>query len=232
MATNQSQTNFFKTKGGITFSIIIIVFLLYIAVKVGKSGKAVDIVDENNTTIVQPSPAPESVAAPVVNSDSLEREEWNALEESLEGFKVSDYLVDGGALTPMYGVGQLQEYAEKIENGLNSTNDETVQRAKKLKAKEAKIQISAYPQLRKAWGKQLGKKLWREDIEVKVFGKGNSTIQFTGGLFAANRNIEDFQKELSAALRDMRFKRIQYKWYEGDDEYTYYTMETKPDSEL
>jgi hypothetical protein len=30
----------------------------------------------------------------------------------------------------------------------------------------------------------------------------------------------------------LKFKRTNYKWYDYDDEYTYYSMETKADGEL
>ena len=94
------------------------------------------------------------------------------------------------------------------------------------------IQVSEFPKLRKAYGKIVAKKLWVENIEVEVFGNNSKTIQFTGGIFANNKNKQETQETLSEMLNFLRFKKANYKWYEYDDEYTYYDLDSKNDNEI
>lgn len=165
-----------------------------------------------------------------INKDSIERARWDELDASLGTFDANKYL--GDELTPMNGVGQLQEFAELVGGALQSDNPEIVERGKKWEQKLKKIQVEAYPKLRRKWAKDIGEKLWVNDIDVKVLGKDASTIELVGGSFATNRNIAAMQNELSLALKDMRFKKAIYKWISSADEYDYYTIESKKDSEL
>jgi hypothetical protein len=105
----------------------------------------------------------------------------------------------------------------------------------KLSAKVEKelinLQIKQFPIFRKKYAEISKEEFWRNNIDVSCFGKGNSTIQYTGGLFANNANKQDIQDRLSGMLNKLRFKRVNYKWYKYDDEYTYYTLESLKDSE-
>ena len=101
-----------------------------------------------------------------------------------------------------------------------------------LRRKVVAVQKKEFPKLRKEYGKVAGDLLWESDIEVAVGGAGNRYITFTGGVFAANKNKADFQGELSNVLKQYRFKQANYKWYEYDDEYTYYSMSPPSDDEL
>ena len=94
------------------------------------------------------------------------------------------------------------------------------------------LQLREFPKIRANYAKILKNKLWEEDIEVQNFGSGNTTLQFTGGIFASNKNKQDFQTSLFQTFKDFRFKRINYKWYEYDDEYTYYTVNSDKDSKI
>jgi len=94
------------------------------------------------------------------------------------------------------------------------------------------LQLREFPKIRANYAKILKNKLWAENIEVQNFGSSNTTLQFTGGIFASNKNKQDFQTTLSQTFRDFRFKRINYKWYEYDDEYTYYTINSDKDSKI
>ena len=74
--------------------------------------------------------------------------------------------------------------------------------------------------------------MWEADIEVSVYGSGSRTIQFVGGTFAANRNIQEFQNGISKMLQDLRFTRANYKWYSGADKYDYYSIKSPNDGDL
>lgn len=98
-----------------------------------------------------------------------------------------------------------------------------------LRKKAVKIQKEHFPKMRKQYALNMKENLWREDIDVKLSG---TTLTFTGGVFAANANIEDFHKANIEQFLRFRFKKVQYKWYSGDSEITYYKINSPDDSEL
>jgi vacuolar-type H+-ATPase subunit I/STV1 len=101
-----------------------------------------------------------------------------------------------------------------------------------LKSKVASIQIREFPILRKEYTKIVASKLWENDIEVSSNGTGNRYINFTGGVFAANKNKKDFQNEIHEILTMFRFNQARYRWYEGQDKYTYWSVYEGKDSDL
>jgi hypothetical protein len=123
-------------------------------------------------------------------------------------------------------------WARNINDAINSDNNDIKELGKKLETKVQKIQVSEFPKLRKAYGEIVAKKLWVENIEVEVFGNNSKTIQFTGGIFANNKNKQETQEALTEILNLLRFKKVNYKWYQYDDEYTYYELDTKRDNEI
>lgn len=118
-----------------------------------------------------------------------------------------------------------------INNGKNSEYKEVQDLAKQLEQGLISLQIREFPKMRKAYGEIAGKELWRHDVEVKVFGTANGTIEFVGYHFSLNANIEDTHKELKDMLTQLRFDRANYKFSEYG-EYTYYTLKSKKDSEI
>jgi hypothetical protein len=101
-----------------------------------------------------------------------------------------------------------------------------------LKSKVTSIQVREFPILRKEYAKIVDRKMWENDIDVSVNGTGNKYINFTGGIFAANKNKQDFQTQLIEILTMFRFAQARYRWYEEQDEYTYWTVYEGKDSEL
>ena len=126
----------------------------------------------------------------------------------------------------------INEVSEKNVNSWNEWREFLKELGEKLETKVKKIQVSEFPKLRKAYGKIVAKKLWVENIDVEVFGNNSKTIQFTGGIFANNKNKQETQETLSEMLNFLRFKKANYKWYEYDDEYTYYDLDSKNDNEI
>jgi len=114
-----------------------------------------------------------------------------------------------------------------------SSGDSGLQKlAVKLEGKVAKIQQREFPVMRRAYGKAVYQQLWVNNIETNVTGNRNATIQFTGGYFASNANKQKTQETLSDILTMFRFKKVNYKWYKYDEEFTYYTLDTPPDGTL
>lgn len=114
-----------------------------------------------------------------------------------------------------------------------SKDSEIMKMGKELKKHAIQVQKKEFPLLRKNYSEVANKLLWENDIEAKISG-GNkyTTINFTGGIFASNKNIKDMQNEISEILSHLRFKRSTYKWYKGQDDYTYYDLKTKKDEEF
>ena len=119
-----------------------------------------------------------------------------------------------------------------ITEGLNSEDYEMRKLAKQLKNKVKKLQINEFPRLRKNYGKVLNKVLWENDIGVYSNGYGKRIINFTGGIFVTNSNKQEFQNELQQMLTMLRFTQSRYRWYKGENTYTYYKIYTGKDSDL
>lgn len=123
-------------------------------------------------------------------------------------------------------------WATMIKEGEKSDDPEIQKLAKQLKEKVTKLQIKEFPVLRKEYAKILAQKLWENDIEVYTSGRKNTYINFIGGIFITNKNKKDFQLQLHETLKMFRFNQSRYKWYKGDDEYTYWIIYEGKDSDL
>jgi len=123
-------------------------------------------------------------------------------------------------------------WASIVDKGVNSTDEENQKLAADLKKKVIGLQAKEFPRLRKAYGDVVAKKLWENDMYVSTQGGTNGIINFTGGLFAANKNIQETQTTLQKVLTEFRFKEARYRWYKGADEFTYYKIESPKDNEL
>ena len=123
-------------------------------------------------------------------------------------------------------------WANIITEGENSDDPEIQKLVNQLKQKVANMQIKEFPKLRKEYANIVAKKMWENDIEVTYNGTNNKYINFSGGIFAANKNKQDFQNEVNEVLKMFRFNQSRYRWYKGADEYTYWTIYEGKDSDL
>lgn len=123
-------------------------------------------------------------------------------------------------------------WADIIKKGEKSDDSEIQKLAKQLRLKVINYQIREFPKLRKGYANVVAKKMWENDIEVYANGPKNTYINFTGGLFAANKNKKDFQEQVHEVLKMFRFNQSRYRWYDGADEYTYWTIYEGQDSDL
>lgn len=125
-------------------------------------------------------------------------------------------------------VKDVEKIADKtIEDSLymdvyNTKEVSVLMEANSVKAKQI------LPELKKVcrtqYAKSLGNELWEDDINVET-SDGGKTIIFTGAVFAANRNIKEFNERFYPTLHDLGFTKAIYKWYKYDEDYTYYTIE-------
>ncbi|MFA5934585.1 MAG: hypothetical protein WC827_01725 [Candidatus Paceibacterota bacterium] len=123
-------------------------------------------------------------------------------------------------------------WAKWITEGKESNNTEVKNLANQLEQKVSQRQIKEFPLMRKTYAKLIGNLLWEQDISVETLGATNKTIQLTGGIFVANKSKSTIQEQLSKQLRLFRFTTANYKWYEYDETYTYYDMDSYVDSKV
>jgi hypothetical protein len=122
-------------------------------------------------------------------------------------------------------INMFRGYNEIIINAKKLNNKDLNEKADKLYEKALKLQKQELPSMRKEFSDEISQKLWEHNVDVKCFGKNNTTIEFIGGLFANNKNIKDSQEKISETLNVLKFKRANYKWIKHDDEYTYYDLD-------
>ena len=79
--------------------------------------------------------------------------------------------------------------------------------------------------LRKRYAIVLDNIMWEDNVDVEVTGKKADVLWLTGGMLAANKNKKIVQETISELVRLLEFKRVCYKWYKYDDEYTYWDIE-------
>jgi len=136
-------------------------------------------------------------------------------------------------------LGELNDMVSTMRSSgrmLNLNKDLYEKTNKKLyeeaRALQIKVQTKHYPKMRDALGPLMREKMWEHDVHVSTSGNGFNRITLTGAFFAANRNIKSTKETLSVMLSDYRFKRIDFKWMDGAQEWTYFDLDTKKDNEL
>lgn len=199
-------------------------------------GILVSLFTGNNTSSTKPSSqTPKNVASQPVKTKAEKKNDYIAkLKREIDGlekYKVDAYLDSKDSI--MLGVALFSAWAMVAEEGEKFTlNDEEKELLKKFKSKISDVQSNALPKLRDAYGPAARKSLWEHDLSAKTFGAGFRIIEFVGSAFAANRNIKEFQTNISNVLHRLRFKQSRYKWYKEADEYTYYDINSHDDSKL
>lgn len=104
--------------------------------------------------------------------------------------------------------------------------------AKELESLTKKEQIQEFPKVRKAFFEFIKQDLWKEDVNLKLMGKKNTILDFTGSTFARNKSIAEAQEILNETFNMYRFKRTQYRWSDIAREYTSYDLPSPDDDEI
>ena len=161
-------------------------------------------------------------------------EQYVATVESLANFgtfKVETCTATVEALSPCMLVFDL--IAQTAEDARKYTlNPDQQAKVAQFKKRAAEFQRRVFPQLRDAYGPALSKVLWEYDVQARTFGAGFRTIEMVGALFAANRNIKEVHGKTVDQLRRLRFNRVQYKWIEHAEKYSYDDIECPDDGDL
>ena len=123
-------------------------------------------------------------------------------------------------------------WANLVNKAKRSDNQEINNVCKELEQELKRLQIKEFPLMRKAYSEVVDDILWEQNVDVKIYGVYNNTLELIGGLFANNKNIKDVQAMIQEMLKLLRFDKINYKWYKYDNEYTYFNLESYKDEEI
>ena len=182
----------------------------------------------NNTTSNESTLTSQSVHEEL-KSEPLDKQLTQQIE-TISKFNGNEYR---GSVEKINNELLLITFWSNLTNEAKRSEDANVQKlGKTLETKLIQLQIKEFPLMRADYGKLAGSTLWEHDVNVSVFGTGDSTIEFSGAVFAANKNIKDAQQVIRDMLKNLRFDRANYKWFDGADEYSYYTIESLKDSEI
>lgn len=169
-----------------------------------------------------------SNAVPVINNDSILNEKLKGWHEDVINYKreKATSLTDINIYLAIFIT-----YNNTINEGLSSTNNDNIKLAQDIKKRVEKIQIVEFPKLRKEYAEICAEIGWEKDMYVSVSGDKNTIINFAYAGFAANKNIKEFQENISDMVSLLRFKQTRYRWYKNASEYTYYELEVPKDIE-
>jgi len=158
--------------------------------------------------------------------DTLQRE-IDSLNKPFDG---SVYRESVLALT--LEVALFATWADLVERHKADKNTEVTALVAELEAKVSALQVKEFPIIRKTYAAIMAKEMWENNIEVESLGGSHKTIQLTAGMFANNANKLEAHQAIVESLQLFRFTQANYKWYQYDDEYTYFEIESPADSEL
>ncbi len=116
-------------------------------------------------------------------------------------------------------------WAQTVNQYKNHSSAEVKDLVKELERKVSQLQTREFPLMRKEYASLLNSKLWSENIEVKIVGSNNKTIEFVGAIFANNKNVATIHTANGESLKNLRFSKANYRWFKYDDEYNYYSIE-------
>ena len=154
-----------------------------------------------------------------VELSELKTQILREIESFNKGIDFSTYR--GNTSTLQIELGLFAAWAELVEKGQNSGDAEVISLSRRLKTQLVAVQNKEFPILRLEYGQFLEKTMWETDVDVSVSGSRNTNINFTGGAFASNKGKKTVQDQLHQTLVVFRFKKSMYRWYKGQDEYTY-----------
>jgi hypothetical protein len=169
-------------------------------------------------------------------TEELEREQKEQLEREIKsidkGIDFSTYHNAVKADILAMEIALFSTWGAIIREGESSNNTEIKKLTTQLKTKVANTQVKEFPILRKRYAEIFSKLMWKHDIEISVSGTGSKYINITDGIFAANKNKQEFQDEIHDVLKKLRFNQSRYRWYKGESEYTYYIIYDGKDADI
>ncbi|MBI6629744.1 hypothetical protein [Pontibaca salina] len=168
-------------------------------------------------------------AALKVGASYMERlAELRDIADATTGFEVSSEMNDIWLAAEIFERGGqlIQEGA-----GLDLASEQEAAR-QDFRVHLSQQQAELFPKIRDAYGPALRRELWEADGWARSHAAGFRRLEVVNPLFAANRNIADFHKKSRETFLQLRFTRIDYKWFRQASEYSYMSLEPPADHQV
>ncbi len=151
--------------------------------------------------------------------------------QMIKDFKAETYTDNPEKLK--FGVVTLLAFASIAEQRKDEILDEAVAAdLKTLREKLIQLQKKTFPIFRKAYAKQASMLGWESNLEVFTSGKNDESLTLVAATFASNANIAKIHDIMRDMATQLRFKRINYKWFSRASEWQYMDLKTPNDDEL
>ncbi len=125
------------------------------------------------------------------------------------------------------------DWAEIVDEGREfDLTAEQERMRQNLKTGLARKQAQVMPALRDAYGPLLRQQLWEHDGYARTIDSGFRRIEIVNPMFATNRNILAFHEKARETLLQLRFTRVDYKWFRQASEYSYFSLEPPADNSV
>lgn len=111
--------------------------------------------------------------------------------------------------------------------------DEAIkEQSKTLKDLILKVQDRDFPGLRDKYINTKKEVLLKENIQITASGDAKKTLTFTGNLFEPARYRKEFLKGIDQNIKDLRFKKVIFKWSGSKEGTADYKIKSKNDSDI
>ena len=101
-----------------------------------------------------------------------------------------------------------------------------------LKDRLIKVQTRDFPRLRNAFTNSKKEILSKDNIQIATSGPSNDTLTFTGQFFAPGKARKDFLKGINQIVKDLRFKKVIFKWSAKTGDFEEFRVKGKGDGEV
>ena len=111
-------------------------------------------------------------------------------------------------------------------------DDSIKQKSNTLKDRIVKVQTRDFPDLRSAFVNSKKEAFLKENVQITSSGTTNDILTFTGAMFKPANTKKEFLKGIDQIVKDLRFKKVVFKWSDSKDDFTDYKIKSKNDSEI
>lgn len=101
-----------------------------------------------------------------------------------------------------------------------------------LKEHMVQVQIHDFPELRETYTQAKKDLLSQKHIGIEATGRTKDTLTFTGEMFESSKQKKQFLKSIEQITKDLRFKKVVFRWSERQNDVSDYEIESKGDAEI
>ena len=126
----------------------------------------------------------------------------------------------------------LKSTAALYHDAKNNKNKDIKAQSDVLKTSLIKVQTREFPRLKTAFTNSKKEILAKENIQINNSGESNDTLTFTGQFFESSKARKDFLKGINQIVKDLRFKKVVFKWSEKSGDFEEFRVKGKGDGEV